>query len=70
MSALKKQKPSLYPVGGDNQGSEVLKKVKLEAEELRKKLQHSILDNPKLSKKAALLISLWAQGRGPKPRKK
>lgn len=82
MSAAKKRKPYEYPVASstpaknlgassrvreatDRQAS--LRQVKMEAEQLKEKLQASILDNPKLAKKAAVLISLWVDGKT-KPR--
>ncbi|RZA08078.1 MAG: hypothetical protein EOP11_05915 [Proteobacteria bacterium] len=43
-----------------------LRQVKMEAEQLKEKLQASILDNPKLAKKAAVLISLWVDGKNKK----
>ena len=42
---------------------ESLRQVKVEAERLKEKLQSSVLDNPKLAKKAAVLISLWVDGK-------
>jgi hypothetical protein len=82
MSAAKKRKPYEYPVVSDapakNLGASsrvrettdrqlALRQVKMEAEQLKEKLQASILDNPKLAKKAAVLISLWVDGKT-KPR--
>jgi hypothetical protein len=82
MSAAKKRKPYEYParseVPAKNLGAsslvretldrqQALRQVKMEAEQLKEKLQASILDNPKLAKKAAVLISLWVDGKN-KPR--
>lgn len=44
-------------------GGEDIRNVKLEAERLREKLQKSIIDNPQTAKKAALLISMWVEGK-------
>ena len=64
MSAVKKQKQALYPQGhGSSDKQETLRLVKVEAERIRESLQKRIIDNPAASKKAALLISLWIQGR-------
>lgn len=77
MSAAKKQKPYVYPEHSGTADKrpakdtqEELRQVKLTTERLREKLQHSILDNPKLSKKAALLISLWINAKKDKKEKK
>ncbi len=47
-----------------------IRNVKLEAERLREKLQKSIIDNPQAAKKAALLISMWVEGKTKKSLKK
>ncbi|MGZ3653298.1 MAG: hypothetical protein ACXVB9_07335 [Bdellovibrionota bacterium] len=48
---------------------EPLRQVKLEAERLREKLQKSVIDNPQTAKKAALLISMWIEGKERKRKK-
>ena len=50
-------------------GGDEVRQGKLELNELREKLQKSVIDNPKTAKKAALLVSLWIAGE-PKFRKK
>lgn len=40
-----------------------IKNVKLECEQLREKIQKSVIDNPKVAKKAAVLVSLWVEGK-------
>jgi hypothetical protein len=67
MSAAKKRRPyqnSRIQEVSDRQES--LRRVKMATEELKETLQKRILDNPKLAKKSALLISLWIQGGGKK----
>lgn len=83
MSVAKKRKPYEYPKAEEASSSakgspsrmreaterqEALRQVKMDAERLKEKLQASVLDNPKLAKKAAVLISLWIDGKA-KPRK-
>ena len=46
-----------------------VRNVKLECEQLREKLQKSVIDNPKTAKKAALLISMWIEGKEQRRRK-
>lgn len=71
MSSAKKKVPYQYPVvEKTTNAQENLRLVKMQAEELRNKLQKRILDNPKVSKKAALLISLWIQKGEKKAKKK
>jgi hypothetical protein len=65
MSAAKKQKPYQYP-SREATGQELLRQVKIDAERLQDKLQKSILDNPKLAKKSALVLSLWIAGKDKK----
>jgi hypothetical protein len=62
MSAAKKQKPYQYP-SRETTGQELLRQVKIDAEQLKGKLQKSVLDNPKLAKKSALVVSLWIAGK-------
>lgn len=59
MSVAKKNRPHAYPINKMTDRQETLRGAKIEAERLREKLQNSIIDNPKLSKKAAILIALW-----------
>ncbi len=47
-----------------------MRNVKIEAERLREKLQKSVIDNPQTAKKAALLISLWIEGKAKGKQKK
>ncbi len=64
MPGAKRRKPSLYPLqheAANRQKS--LQTVKLDCERLREKLQKSVIDNPQAAKKAALLISLWIEGK-------
>ncbi len=61
MSVAKKRKPYQYPKHEDTQ--ENLRQTKMEVEQLKEKLQRSILENPKLAEKSARLISLWIQGK-------
>jgi hypothetical protein len=64
MSAAKKKKlPYSYPGRDATDTQERLRLVKLETERLADKIQKSIIDNPKTAKKAALLISLWIEGK-------
>lgn len=64
MSIAKKRRPYQYSgIGQETEKQEGLRQVKIEAEKLTEKLQRSILDNPRLAKKSALLISLWVQGK-------
>ncbi len=63
MSAAKKKDLFKYPANDKKPADtqENLRFVKMEAEKLRSDLQKRILDNPKISKKAALLVSLWVK---------
>lgn len=69
MSVARKKKPYEFPHHREATDQELLRQVKIEAEKLKDKLQKSILDNPKLAKKSALLISLWIQGKEKKTKK-
>lgn len=62
-AAIRKKKPYEFPNHRVATDQELLRQVKIEAEQLKEKLQKSILDNPKLAKKSALLVSLWIQGK-------
>lgn len=60
MSAAKKKPISqVYPSRTGNDAQTALRLVKIQAEQLKEKLQKSVIDNPQTAKKAALLISLW-----------
>lgn len=67
--SLAKKRPYSYPDKRNDDAQEKLRLVKIETERLTEKLQRSILDNPKVAKKAALLISLWAEGKNAKRKK-
>jgi hypothetical protein len=64
MALAKKRRPYQYSgIGEETEKQESLRQVKIQAEKLTATLQKSILDNPRLAKKSALLISLWIQGK-------
>lgn len=66
-----KRRPHVYStsrVSAEKQES--LRQVKLQAEQLKEKLQKSVIDNPQAAKKAALLISLWIEGKHGKRKEK
>lgn len=63
MSTARKKIPYEFPRSQAVDRQENLRQVKMDVENLKEKLQKSILDNPKLSKKSALLISLWIEGK-------
>lgn len=72
MSVARKKKTydqSIFPGATDAQQSR-LRLDKAAAEQLREKLQSSILEHPKTARKAALLISLWVAGKSTKRSKK
>ncbi len=70
MPADKKRKPHDCRESKCDAGKVIpLKSVKLEVDQLREKIQKSIIDNPKAAKKAAVLISLWIEGKS-RPAKK
>ncbi len=59
-----KRRPHVYSTSrGSAEKQESLRQVKLQAEHLKEKLQKSVIDNPQAAKKAALLISLWIEGK-------
>jgi hypothetical protein len=69
MSVAKKKKPYEFPRHQDPADQQIrLRADKAAAEQLRDKLQSRILENPKAAKKAALLLSLWIDGKF-KPKK-
>ena len=65
MSALKKK--LLYPTNETKSlradPQESLRKIKIEAEALREQLQKRVMEHPKTAQKAALLISIWINGK-------
>ena len=63
MSAAKKLKSQAYPAKEAADQQQSLRNAKVQVEQLTEKLQKSIIDNPKLSKKAAILISMWIEGK-------
>lgn len=64
MSVPKRRQSYVYPSPREDVGrQESLRNVKIECENLREKLQKSVIDNPQAAKKAALLISLWVEGK-------
>ncbi len=66
-----KRRPHAYSQRGPASQQESLRQVKLECEHLKEKIQKSVIDNPHTAKKAALLISMWIEGKGrKKPLKK
>ena len=40
-----------------------IRAVKIQSEQIREKLQKSIMDNPLAAKKAAFVIGLWLEGK-------
>jgi len=69
MSAAKRR-PHVYSPREPADKQEGLRQVKLECENLREKIQRSVIDNPQAAKKAALLISLWIEGKNKKTKAK
>lgn len=65
-----KRRPHVYSTRAPADRQESLRQVKLECESLREKIQRSVIDNPQAAKKAALLISLWIEGKARKPKQK
>jgi len=71
MSVLKRRKVFDSPMISETaERQESLRAVKIEAERLREKLQKTIIDSPEAAKKAALLISLWIEGKSAAKAKK
>lgn len=64
-----KRRPHVYSTREPADKQESLRQVKLECEHLKEKIQRSVIDNPKTAKKAALLISLWIEGKNGKKNK-
>ena len=60
---LPKRKPYEYPNHSKAEGQESLRRAKIETEHLSEKLRKSIIDNPKMAQKTALLITLWLNGK-------
>jgi hypothetical protein len=69
MSTAKKKVPYEFPRSRAVDRQENLRQVKIDVENLKEKLQKSIIDNPRLAKKSAVLISLWLEGKGKKSKK-
>jgi hypothetical protein len=69
MSAAKKKVPYQYPKKDAADTQENLRNIKIEAEKVREKLHKSIIDNPAAAKKAALILSLWIQGKDKKKKR-
>jgi hypothetical protein len=70
MSVAKKRRPYEYTrEREESDRQESLRRVKIAAEHMKETLQKSILDNPRLAKKSALLISLWIEGKDKKRKK-
>ncbi|MGE3263390.1 MAG: hypothetical protein AB7K68_16550 [Bacteriovoracia bacterium] len=63
MSVAKKKSNDYKVFPGATDPQSRLRVDKAAAEQLRDKIQSHILENPKASKKAALLISLWIAGK-------
>lgn len=81
MTAAKKYKSPLFPEGHEEKPGKSAKEEKKESgprlrlignetDKLREKLQQRILENPKIAQKAALIISLWVNGKDSPSRKK
>jgi hypothetical protein len=68
MTGANRRKPYDFP-SRPRSAQESLHTVKLECEQLREKLKKSVIENPKAAKKAALLISLWIEGKERKRKK-
>lgn len=66
MSAANKRRPHVYSPDRPADKQESLRQVKLECEHLRDKIQKAVIDNPQAAKKAALLISMWIEGKNRK----
>lgn len=70
MSEPKRRAANALPF---KRGGDEIRNVKLEAVALREKLQKAVIDNPQTAKKAALLITMWIEGKArtrTQPRKK
>ena len=42
---------------------EAMRTAKVECDRIREKIQKSVIDNPQVARKAALLITLWIEGK-------
>jgi hypothetical protein len=60
MSDTKRRAANPLPL---KRGGEEIRHVKLEAVQLREKLQKAVIDNPQTAKKAAILITMWIEGK-------
>ena len=65
MSAAKKRKydTPIFRGTSEKDHQNQLRLAKAEIEQYREKLNSRILDNPRLARKAAALISLWIEGK-------
>lgn len=65
MSHDKRRSSNALPLKTSEAASrlESLRAVKIQADQLREKLTKSVIDNPHTAKKAAMLITLWIEGR-------
>lgn len=64
MSLAGKRRPyKSTSLGEATDRQESLRQVKLQVEKLSEQLKKSVLDNPRLAKKSAVLISLWIEGK-------
>ena len=63
MSAAPKRNPRIYPNSHKqtNDSQENMRLVKIESEQIKEQVEKRILDNPKIAKKAALILSLWLE---------
>jgi hypothetical protein len=64
--SVAKRRPHVYSHREAADKQESLRQVKLECEQLKEKITKSVIENPRAAKKAALLISLWIEGKARK----
>ena len=62
-NALPLQRPAAGTASSAKKRDSDLRALKIECDQLREKLQKSIMDNPQTAKKAAFLIGLWIEGK-------
>ena len=64
MSVAKKKRPYEYSkVKEATDQQEALRQVKVRVENLKTKIERSILDTPQMARKSALILSLWINGK-------
>jgi hypothetical protein len=64
MSVAKKKKPYEYSrVKETADGQENLRQIKMRTEDLKAKIEKSILDTPQMARKSALILSMWINGK-------